>query len=897
MANSNTVYALVTLMYFVGVSSNEIVYEIEEERRANSYVGNVSRDSNISQMTTDQVFSNLQYSFVSVPDSRHFAIQNRTGLLYTRQRLDRDTLCEFTENCEFRFTVTMQSGAFLKAVQVKVVLLDINDNGPEFSTASFPLLISESVSVGQSYSLPKAEDKDLGLNSLQDYTLEPRNGHFRLSVQRVVGGLKANLVVSSQLDREFQSRYQLYVRAVDGGVPPKTGTLVVNVTIGDDNDNSPVFSQATYRVNVSETIRPNTTITVVSANDRDVGVNGDVVYRLSRQQQSLDVRSTFRINRLTGAITSSRNLNHFQGQTKRVVVEALDQNPEPRVAQAVVLITVLDTVNNRPQIQLSVFNDGRVRENVKLQEVVAHVIVTDEDSGNNGKVNCSLDSRRFDLLPLAQNEYKMIVSAPLDRETTPSLNVSISCVDHGRSPLSSSKSFVVTLLDENDNSPVFQNSQYLFFISENNEVHERIGVVLATDFDTGLNGKIRYTVAPKDVWVLDYIAIDDTGVIRAVVSLDRESTGHFNFTLVASDSGNPSLSSNVTVYILIKDVNDNAPAFPDAVYRLNVYENQPTYSNVGLIVASDPDLGENGTVSYFMLNNDHLEIPFNVSRSGFVTALKTFDRERREVYGFEVLARDHGIPAKNTTIRVYVQIGDQNDNAPEIKFPSSQNKSVRIAYQSPPGSRIARINGTDADTGINGKLTYSLQVTSDQDMFSIEKTTGTIFVDKNLELAECGSHIVYVWATDGGEPPKTSSRHVLEIIVFVGNTTTVSASAGEQNALIVIVLLCVTLIVAAIVLSVVLKMRRSDKQKKTANPSLQLENLDRGPPSYQDVSDSGFIDLNTYGEMNEVKEELQKPPKTKQESKEDLILFKMQLAEEYKQRDREHIEVGVRISP
>ncbi|XP_041360249.1 protocadherin beta-14-like [Gigantopelta aegis] len=891
MARTNTLYALFSLIYFIGVLSNEIVYEIDEEQNANFYVGNVKVDSNISLRTTAQVLNRLHFDIPtkSTPDpdsdSKYFRIDSRTGLLYTSQKLDRESRCGFIENCFFKVSVAMTSGTFLEIVVVKVVLLDINDNSPVFLDSPFSLSILESAAINETYPLPVAEDKDLGLNSIQNYIIVPPNINFKLHVWRDGKALKVSLLVDRQLDRETSGSYSLTVKAVDGGTPPKTGSLEVKIAVSDVNDNSPVFSKAEYHANVNETASSNFTIITVSATDKDDGDNGDVVYRLNPLQVS-EIRSTFTIDSHTGAITPAGNLGYFQNRTTRVLVEALDQNAEPRIGRAVVYITVMDTVNTRPRIILNIVSHGHVRENLKQVQMVAFATVIDDDFGDRGNVNCFLNSSQLVIHAMETKKYKLVAPAGLDRETTAWFYIMFECRDNGNPNLSSSETFLVTVLDENDNSPRFNKSNYFLSISENDYVQKVIGNAIATDLDSGLNGTVRYKVAPKDDYALDYIAVDSvTGDIRTVASFDRENIDHFNFTMVAYDGGIPSLSSSVTVHVHIKDMNDNAPTFPSAVYRLNIYENQPAYSDVGVVVANDPDLGENGTVTYSMMNNN-FPVPFNVSENGSITSLSKFDRETREVYTFDILARDHGTPAKQGTVRVQVRIRDENDNGPEIIFPNSQDNTVRIAYQSPPGSRIARINGTDADTGNNGKLTYSIEMVSNQDMFSVEKITGTIFVDKNLDLKECGSHVVYVWATDGGDPPKMSSKHAFKIIVFEGvtNTSVATSFTGEQNALIVIGLLCVTVLVAAIVLFVVLKIRRKDRQKKASNSSLKLDTLGEAPPSYQDVSSSGFTDL------KEVKEEVQKPPKTKQESKEDLLLFKMQLAEEYKQRDRDQIE-------
>ena len=385
-------FVLVGLALLPSSLAQDVEYIISEEQQPLTFVGNVARDINLQAQLPSSIFDSLQYSVLAGSSSYGdlFSVQQDSGDLYTSRRLDRETLCRFTVQCRLDFKVGAVSGSYFKNIRVRVVLNDVNDNAPRFNRSSLALVISESVTIGASFSLEGAVDDDTGEgNSVQTYIIVPSNGPFDVSfTQKLDRTSDVTLVVKQQLDRETKSSYSLRLVASDGGVPVRTAEMTLDITVTDINDNAPVFSQPSYSVTIGENVQPGENILTVSASDDDEGVNAEVIYRLSVHQDS-SVAALFRVDEVSGEL-SLLHLPASGGYS--LIVEAVDGGSPPKETQVVAEVKVIDTTNNPPVIVVTLLS-AAVSEGARLKSPVAHVSVEDPDSGNNGQV-------RFVCLPV-----------------------------------------------------------------------------------------------------------------------------------------------------------------------------------------------------------------------------------------------------------------------------------------------------------------------------------------------------------------------------------------------------------------------------------------------------------------------------------------------------------------
>ncbi|KAK7504568.1 hypothetical protein BaRGS_00004054, partial [Batillaria attramentaria] len=839
-------HLLVALVLLSGVSAQnrELSYTIYEEGPVPFRVGDVARDSNVSQLLGTEIFATLRYRVLSQDgtNSALFSIGDTSGKLHTAARIDRESLCHFSDYCRLHF--------------------------PQ-SSVSVP--VTENSATGLTIDITPAVDLDVGANTIQNYDLVTQFPTvFGLEVTRNLdGSLVPNLVINSQLDREARDFYRLTILAVDGGTDPRTGILTLNITVEDVNDSAPTFSSSTYNVSVNETLPRRTVVAKVKATDRDIGFNGDVRYRFSSRQTD-DNANAFGIDETSGEVISMQDLTSLQGKTLKLVVEAVDRGSKPLKAQAIVNVHVIDTVNDYPTIRLTTISGGNmslVKENTQNGYVVAHFLVVDTDSGNNGIVSCSASNARFDLQKLNENEYKVTLQGSLDREVRDRYDVQVRCWDHGRPPRTSVVSFSVIVQDVNDNSPRFSEGVYRRNVTE----EQGPGVLLrvyASDKDIGENGRVTYKLGNATSFLSSLIAVVPTnGDIVAKKSFDREVYKSLDFFVMAEDNGPRPLASYARVILTITDINDRKPSLPPG-YTLKVPENKPSGTEVGRIEAIDEDEGESGQVFYQLLPDDNANAYFQVSSNGVVRTRGPFDREQVECYHLSVVANDRGTPPLQNVLKVVVQILDENDNVPKFIRPNGTQKEIHISSLTPARSVIFRAKARDDDEGVNAELEFGLG-SENYGLFTINRTSGTLSTLRDLRASDVTTYMLVLTCNDKG-PGDKHALSPLNIRVLAENATMLtSGRVNEDHIIIVVVLVCLTILTAACVTAILLRLRhtdRRDRHRRAGVCKASAYHLREVKGSGHGVEETGTPELG-------------------RDSDDDLILFKLQLAEQYKERD------------
>ncbi|XP_059170363.1 protocadherin-11 X-linked-like [Physella acuta] len=892
-------YVLI-FMVFIHVGqgqSFDLVYAIEEEVPVHTIVGHVGQDSNISHLLSNEDFQMLRFRLLLYPnsDTSLFTILNTSGVLRTAARIDRETLCHYESTCKLTLHVAAQteSGQQFYTFKIFVYVKDINDNSPLFPMSTVTVTIDEDAAEFTSIQISPAVDIDILNNTIQSYTLRPPSETFELKVSRNLDdSLIPQLFVKSLLDRESRPFYFLKVVALDGGSPRRSGELTINVTLNDVNDNAPRFSQQVYDVSVDEVAPVGSRVMTLTATDDDVGQNGRIRYRLGIRQ-SEEAFNTFRVIAESGNIVTMRELTSLQGETMRLVVEAVDNGAKPQTAQAMVNIHIVDSINNAPAIRMTTLSGtrvSRIMENSPPGYVVAHFIVEDADSGENGEVSCHLQDDTFGLQRLQEAEYKVTVYNNLDRELVPFYDVRITCMDGGTPPMTTTVAFSVILEDANDNPPRFLKSLYRANISENSQ-SSFILQAEAEDLDLGQNGKVTYRLGNVTSLVSSYIHINlTTGELRTKQMLDHELFHELDFSIVAMDDGNPSLSSTVRVIIDVIDKNDNIPQVPTGFF-MSIRENQPYGSVVGHIQAVDPDEGDSGKVGYQLLTDNEATVLFSLNEtSGEVLALTTFDRETRDIYDINVLARDYGSNPLTNILHIRIRVTDDNDHKPVFDFPRPNNKTIFMTIDTRYNTTIANVKATDLDLGPNAALTYTL-VNGGRDVFDIDPRTGRLFTVKNLFAKDKGTYNIELFVRDNGVPP-LSAQTLLTIIVTQGNATAAAVGFGySEQIIIVAILIGATVFVAVVVFLIVLRFLKKDRRDRRPKYTggLPMEVKKRSPTPEEDASsDEG--PWRRYDEAKRPNGPVVTSGDVTYDASDDIIMFKLKLADQYRELEPEQKE-------
>ncbi|XP_055783215.1 protocadherin-19 isoform X5 [Salvelinus fontinalis] len=649
----------IVLLCWTGADSViNLKYSINEEQKAGYIIGNVTKDA---QTQGFAIAPRAPYLRVISNSEPRWVELSPAGLLLTHQKIDRDVACRQTSKCTVSLEVMSNS---MEICVIKVEIVDLNDNAPRFPTKHIDIEISENASPGTRFPLEGASDPDSGIFGVQSYSITP-NELFGLEIKTRGDGSKiAELVVQKSLDRETQSHYSYEISAEDGGDPPKIGAVQLNIKVMDSNDNNPVFDQPVYTVNVMENSPINTLVIDLNATDPDEGTNGEVVYSFNSYVTE-KTRDVFKIDPRTGIITVNGPLDYEATHIYEIDVQAKDLGPNSIPAHCKVTVNVMDANDNPPVISLLSVNTEliEVSENAPRGYVIALVRVSDKDAGSNGKVQCRLQGN----VPFRLQEYEsfstILVDGRLDREQRDTYNLTIQAEDSGTPPLRATKSFVVKVTDENDNPPHFLKPHYQEMVLENNLPGSCLLAVSAVDPDLGMNGTVSYTIVPSEIKHMDvntYVSINPSGRIYSMRSFDHEYTRTFDFKVLARDQGNPSLSSNATVRIVVLDVNDNTPVMTTPPLVNGTAEvSIPRNAGVGYLVtqvkADDYDEGENGRLTYTISEGDR---PFfEIDQvNGEVRSTKMFGEQVKSTYEITVVARDHGKPSLSASAYIVVYL-------------------------------------------------------------------------------------------------------------------------------------------------------------------------------------------------------------------------------------------------
>lgn len=805
------------------VFGQDVVFHLLEGDQLGREVGNVADEAGLNNIAGEQDFAHLRYSFLTTqtPHYNYFSINNQTSVLTTNQAIDRETLCEFTNVCFIKLNIAVQSmkSSFFQKVSVSVYIDDVNDNHPVFDKPVIDLQISESVLVGTSITIDGARDADTSDRySLQSYEVMPNDTPFEINFQKKLDGTSiVRLIVKEALNREQRDNYHFSVVARDGGSPPLSGTLKVNITISDVNDNSPKFSQSVYYIEVKESVNVSSVILTLRATDLDDGKNGKVFYRLS-PHQSETVLTSFAIDNSTGDLSVIKPLKYVKGEQHVIIVEASDFGDQPLTSQALVNVTVLDVGNNPPSINLNLLSSdslAKVSEFASRGTVVAHIAVDDPDTGKNGEIMCTIDNPAFVLQRLENKEFKVTVDRALDRELYQQIHVTVFCKDSGMPPLNTSDSFYVEIEDENDNAPIFDLSVYTAGIMENNNVGDVIVHVQANDADDKNNADLLYSLSESNNGMF-YID-EKSGIIRTQARLDRENVSSYSVIVIARDQGDPALSGSATVIISVLDKNDNEPMFNQSRYTFTVNENAPAGSQVGILYATDQDEGENAVITFTGPDS----VPFTIFPGGYIKTDRVLDREVQNRYEFIARARDKDHEA---TAVVTIHLNDKNDNRPKVTSPSQLNNTVYVDKHTEVNTMVTIIRAYDLDSGINSQLIYEIVGRNDSGHFDLHPDKGQVFLKRSLENNIGTSFRLDILVSDMGHPV-LSTPATLNIRILTSNTAAL-VEPKSSNILIVAILVSVTVVISLAIIVIIVFIRRSDRQRR--NQGQVNENFYKG---------------------------------------------------------------------
>ncbi|KAM9356701.1 protocadherin beta-16-like [Symphorus nematophorus] len=353
---------------------------------------------------------------------------------------------------------------------------------------------------------------------------------------------------------------------------------------------------------------------------------------------------------------------------------------------------------------------------------------------------------------------EMVLQKPLDREKNELVSLALTALDGGEPQMSGTMQILITVLDANDNAPVFTQPIYKGTVAENAAKGTIVTTVSASDADHGLNGKIMYSITNTLDDVRHMFEINqDNGEVKLIGRLDYEKKRNFQINLRAMDNGG--LTDSCKVIVDVVDINDNEPTIKIMSKSAVISENAKPNTVVTIINIQDPDSGENGKVQCFI--NDNIPFVLKSTSNNFYSLVtdSDLDRERASDYNITVTCSDEGVPSLSSSVTLTLQISDVNDNAPVFERSSYE---AYIVENNTPGVSIFTVKARDADWNQNARVSYILEDSSVNGVpvssyVSVSADSGVIHAVRSFDYEQIKDFQFRVKAQDGGSPPLSSN--------------------------------------------------------------------------------------------------------------------------------------------
>ncbi|XP_026049551.1 protocadherin gamma-A2-like isoform X48 [Astatotilapia calliptera] len=353
---------------------------------------------------------------------------------------------------------------------------------------------------------------------------------------------------------------------------------------------------------------------------------------------------------------------------------------------------------------------------------------------------------------------EMVLQKPLDREKQEQISLVLTAIDGGEPQMSGTMQIVITVLDVNDNAPVFTQQTYKATVTENSPKGTVVATVTASDADQGSNSKITYSITNKVDDVRKVFNINkENGEVTLIGNTDFEDSRGFQLSLRASDVGGLTDSCKLIVDVL--DLNDNKPEINIMSKSTVISEDAKLNTVVTMINVEDRDTGERGNVQCSV--SDSVPFILKSSTNHFYTLVtdSDLDRERASEYNITVTCSDEGVPSLSSSVTLTLQISDVNDNAPVFERSSYE---AYIVENNTPGLSIFTVKATDADWNQNARVSYILEDSSVNGVpvssyVSVSADSGVIHAVRSFDYEQIKDFHFRVKAQDGGSPPLSSN--------------------------------------------------------------------------------------------------------------------------------------------
>ncbi|XP_046544855.1 protocadherin Fat 4-like [Haliotis rubra] len=646
-------------------------------------------------------FSTLVYEIASGNTGDRFGIDQYSGQIYVLADLDREDVANYSIGIRVRTFDSSQS----TDSSLDIILNDVNDNDPVFGATFTKIPVVESINVTTGIQMISATDADFGVNADLTYVIVSGNVDNTFIINP-----SGMLILDKPLDAETLSAYTLTISATDGGILSRSGetTVLVEVT---DVDEHPIdvigLVNGAVNTSVDENAVLGTHVYQIVAQDLDI--SSQLTYVITSGNDG-----TFLI--YNGFITLLKLLDR---ETKDLYVFSVNVSNQINDTVAMELTIVVNDVNdNDPKFNQTLYS-FELHDGVTVGASVGTVNVSDLDIGTNAKIDLTImGGNDGDVFELDGNTIK--TKGTVDYTTQKQYTLDVRASDNGPTIRSSKTAVIISIL-QNLVIPEFGPNSLSITLDENTVVKTPI-----TDLNATVSGAneddLVYSIQNGNTNNSFHIH-ESTGEVYIAGQLDFEATQQYNLVIQATRRDNSSSTDTITLDIIITNLNDNPPIFSMPVYEMTTPEGSNVGTTVGQVVVSDGDGGTLGQVTMAMSpSSGSTDFTFDPV-SGYLTVAVVTEYSRQGVYYMAVVATDGGSPARSSTAVVVVKVEDTNNHTPEF---SDTVYSFPVIETMPVNDEVYTVRATDADAGLNAKLTYQITSGNDAGVFVIDAETGVL---------------------------------------------------------------------------------------------------------------------------------------------------------------------------
>lgn len=447
-------------------------------------------------------------------------------------------------------------------------------------------------------------------------------------------------------------------------VDSQTVKAIVNIT--DINDNIPYFQNLVSYFTISEDVPINHSIKIEEAVDKDIGTNAITLYRII----SGDKFNNFKLvkNRNGLYLQIIKNLDREQ-QAENVLLNITACDKLSNLCNfGFINITIADVNDNKPTFSKNTYN-ADVYENITIGATILFVHASDADKGSNANIIYTIQPQHTHFT-INSRSGAVILQQSLDYEFRRRYTIIVVAANVHPSVYKTTATVVVTVLDCNDNAPDISFTYSLsgvYNVMENEKIGTKVGTVVVSDRDADLqSNQVTLTLTNTNQAFKLEKDLSKQGVYSLCVNkgIDREKTQRYFVNLTAIDNGSPPLLTIRQVILNVGDVNDNAPTFPQKLYKASVNDSTPVGSIILTVLASDLDIGPNRKLNYEITNDSSNGFLSINKTTGDIYIRRPLDPKAMQTIRLDISARDHGSPVLVGNTSVVVTLIDSNDNDP-----------------------------------------------------------------------------------------------------------------------------------------------------------------------------------------------------------------------------------------